>query len=636
MVKVKLSDGKFVQSKGKTGNDLVVEHQLQGALALEMQGKICDLTTTVSSDATILTFADKGGKEAFWHSSAHILAYAVSRLYPDAKPTIGPAIDEGFYYDFDDLEITKDDFKKIQQECRKIIKEKLDINRNEISLAEAKKFFKKNKYKVELAEQAAEGGATLSTYSMGAFVDLCEGPHIPNTKMVGAIKILRASGAYWKGDQKNKQLTRIYAISFPTKDEVKQWVKNREEALKRDHVILGKKLDLFCTSEVVGKGLPLLTPKGASIFRTIFRWVQDEELRRGYRHTKTPCLTKSELYKISGHWDHYKDDLFSFKAGDDVYALRPMTCPHQFMVYKRKKYSYRELPIRLAEISELFRHEQSGELHGLIRLQQFTLADAHIICRPDQLEQEFTEVLDLIQHMMKTLNITDYWYRFSKRDDEGTKEKYVDNPKMWKKTQDDMRNILDKLKVDYVEVSDEAAFYGPKLDVQMRNVFGKEDTAMTIQIDFHMPDRFELEYTDEESKPQRPLVIHRSSVGCIERTMAFLIEHYAGKFPLWVSPEQVRVLTIADRFNDYAQKYVQSLMDLGIRATLDVRNESISKKVREAQLQYVNYILVVGEKELEAGTVAIRHRSGKQLEPMKKAEFTKKLVKEIEDKVLDV
>lgn len=626
-------DGKTIDAgQGMTGIELVQQTGAKNIIAMQVDSDIRELTRVVDQDAQVklLTFEDAEGKHAFWHSSAHILAQAVVKLFPDAKPTIGPAIDSGFYYDFANLELKEDDFSAIEAEIKKILKAKYKFIRHVITKDKALSLFKDNKFKLELINEYAEEGRELTAYEDGDFIDLCEGPHLQHTGKIGAVKLLQISSAHWRGKDDNEKLTRVYGISFPEKKQLRQWLMQREEALKRDHVRLGKKLDLFVMNEHVGKGLPLLTPKGATIYRELFRFIQDEELKRGYQFTQTPVLAKTDLYKISGHLDHYRDGMFIFTMGGEEFALRPMTCPHQYMIYSRKRHSYRELPVRLAEISSLFRAEQSGELHGLIRIRQFTLADAHIICRPDQVDAEFEAVLKLIQYVMNALGFDEYWYQFSKNDPKN-KEKYVDNPQMWKSTQTQMKRILDKLKLNYVEKEDEAAFYGPKLDIQMRNVHGKEDTIFTIQLDFVAPERFDLKYVDEHDREQRPMVIHRSSIGCLERTMALLIEKYAGKFPLWISPEQVRVLTVADRFNEYGQSVVDTLHAAGVRATLDGGHDTISKKVRQAQLDYVNYIIVVGEREVEDETVTVRTRANKVLGAVRLDTFVEDVVKKIKE-----
>ncbi|MDI6738607.1 MAG: threonine--tRNA ligase, partial [Nanoarchaeota archaeon] len=484
--------------------------------------------------------------ETIRHSAAHLLAQAVKELFPEAKLGIGPNVENGFYYDFDrETAFTPEDLKKLEDRMRRHIKAAEKFEKIEYSEKEARQLLKDEPYKIELMNDLIKEGEKPTFYKHGSFIDLCRGPHVNSTADIKAFSLTKIAAAYWKGNQENKQLQRIYGLAFQTKEELEAYVKRIEEAEKRDHNKIGKQLDLFIISELVGKGLPLLPPKGATIKRILRRFIEDEELKRGYLFTETPVLARSELYKISGHLDHYKDSMFVFESNGEEFVLRPMTCPHQFMIYKSKLRSYRELPIRYAEVSTLFRNEQSGELHGLIRIRQFTLADAHIICRPDQLEEEFKGVVNLIQYVMGVLGFTDFWYRFS-RWDPSKKGKYIDNPEAWKKSENIMKKILDEMKINYAEAAGEAAFYGPKLDIQMRNAFGKEDTMFTVQIDFALPERFKMVYTGEDGKEHTPLVIHRASIGCLERTMALLIEKYEGRFPLWLSPIQVKIMTLND------------------------------------------------------------------------------------------
>jgi threonyl-tRNA synthetase len=564
--------------------------------------------------------------QALKHSASHLLASAVLELFPKAKPAIGPAIEDGFYYDFDNLEITESDLKKIEKKMRQIAEKNSKFTKKQLSKAEAEKLVKNN-YKKEILSEIKN---KITFYTHDKFTDLCEGPHIDSTKELRHFKLMKIAGAYWRGNSKNKMLTRIYGIIFPTEKELKEHLFFLEEAKKRDHVKLGKQLDLFVINEAVGKGLPLLTPRGATLKRILRRFIVDEELKRGYQYTETPVMAKSELYKISGHLDHYKDSMFIFESNGEEMALRPMTCPHQFMIYKSKLRSYRELPIKYAEVAELFRNEQTGELHGLMRVRQFTLADAHIICMPEQLEKEFEEVVNLVQYVMKSLGFKDYWYRFSKWDP-NNKEKYIDDPKAWADSQKMMKKIIDKLKIKYEEEDGEAAFYGPKLDVQMKNVYGKEDTIFTIQIDFALPERFDMKYEGQDGRKHRPMIIHRSSIGALERTMAMLIEHYAGKLPLWLSPVQVKVLTVADRNLKFAEQIYEKLKQEGIRVELDRKTQSISKKVRDAQMEKINYMVTLGDKEEEGKTLAIRTRDGKVSFGVKVDTFIKNIKKEIND-----
>jgi threonyl-tRNA synthetase len=636
MVKITFPDGSVNEYKDAITPAEVAksigERLFRDALAAKIDNDIVDLSKPIEKDCKlqILTFDSKEGKEVYWHSSSHIMAAAVKKIFPDVRLGIGPAIDEGFYYDFDNLKVTPEDMPKIEAEIKGIIKQDLKFERSDVSKEEARKIFKDEKFKLELINDLE--GDIVSTYRLGDYVDLCKGPHVPSSGKVGVVKLLRISGAYWKGDSNNQMLQRIYAISFRTQKELDSFVKQREEAESRDHSKLGRELDLFITSPVVGKGLPLFTPKGTTMLMTLQRWIEDEEIKRGYMFTKTPSMAKSDLYKISGHWDHYRDKMFTFKTGEgEEMALRPMTCPFQFMIYKSKSRSYRELPIRYTETSKLFRYELSGELHGLIRVWEFTLADAHIICMPDQLEAEFEKVLDLIQYILKTLGLNDYWYRFSKWDPKD-KEKYIDNPQAWESSQKIMKNILDKLKLKYEEVEGEAAFYGPKLDIQMKNVWGKEDTFFTVQIDFALPERFDLTYVDKENKESRPMIIHRSSIGCYERTLAALIEKYAGAFPIWLSPIQARIITVSDKSMEYAESVKKKLEENGIRVEMDYSSTTLEYKIRSAQLQKIPCMLTIGEKEAQAGTVAIRTREGKVIFGVKIEDFVKQILEDIKNK----
>lgn len=571
---------------------------------------------------------------ALWHSTSHVMADAVKRIWPDVKLAIGPSIEEGFYYDFDKKEPFKpEDLDKIEAEMRKIIGQNLEFKHSLVDRKEAEKMLKGQPYKLELLKELKD--KKVSFYKHGDFIDMCAGPHVEKTGKIGAFKLLRTSASYWRGDSSKPVLQRIYGISFSSKQELDNFLKQKEEAEKRDHSKLGRELDLFITHPAIGKGLPLLTPKGATIKRILQRWVEDEEIKRGYQFTSTPILSKTDLYKISGHLDHYKDKMFIFKTpeGEEM-ALRPMTCPYQFMIYKSRQRSYKDLPIKYSETSTLCRYEQSGELHGLVRIWQFTLADAHVICMPDQIEEEFEKVLDLIRYINKTLGLTenqDYWYRFSKWDPKD-KSKYIDNPKAWNESQRILKKILDKNKLKYDEVDGDAAFYGPKLDVQMKNVWGKEDTVFTVQIDFALPERFDMKYTDKDNKEVRPMVIHRSSIGCYERTMAMLIEKYAGNFPTWLSPVQVKIMNLTDDNLKYSKKVEEKLREANIRIETDYNANTIQSKIRNAQLEKIPYMLVIGGKEEAAGTVAVRTRDGKVKYGVKTEDFIKDILKEIEDK----
>ncbi len=588
------------------------------ALAAQIDGEVCDLRHIIDKDCqlAVLTFDDAEGKRAYRHTASHILAQAVKRLYPEAKLAIGPAIDNGFYYDFDSETVFSPEvLEKLEAEMNKIIKEDLPITRFTLPRDEAIALMKeKNEpYKVELIEDLPED-SELSFYSQGEFTDLCAGPHLASTGKIKAIKLTSSAGAYWRGSEKNKMLRRIYGTAFPKAAELNEYLEAVEEAKKRDHNKLGRELELFTTVDYIGQGLPILMPKGARVIQLLRRFVEDEEQKRGYLLTMTPLMAKSDLYKISGHWQHYRDGMFVLGDPDDekneVFALRPMTCPFQFQAYLAKTRSYRDLPLRYNETSTLFRNEASGEMHGLIRVRQFTISEGHLACRPDQVEDEFRGCLDLAKFMLETVGLAeDVSYRFSKWD-ENDKEKYIGDKESWERTQDMMRNILDDIGLDYTEADGEAAFYGPKLDIQIKNVHGKEDTLITIQIDFQLAERFGMTYIDSDGEKKHPVVIHRTSLGCYERTLALLIEKYAGAFPLWLAPTQLVVMPISEAQDDYARSIADKLTALGFRTELDNRNEKIGFRIREAQVQKVPYMIVVGDKEREAGTVSLRTRKG--------------------------
>jgi threonyl-tRNA synthetase len=644
-ITVTLPEGKAVEvEKGISGMEFIKTISMRlykEAVACKIDGVLKDLWTSLERDCSfeVVTFSSDEGKKVYWHTTSHILAQAVKRLFGDkVKLGIGPAIDNGFYYDFDIEEsITKEILEKIEEEMQKIIKEDLKIERFELSREEAIKLMQQRgeNYKVELINDIPEG-EIISFYRQGEFVDLCTGSHLPSTGRVKAFKLLSVAGAYWRGNSKNKMLQRIYGISFEKKSELDEYLKKLEEAKKRDHNRIGRELEIFTTSEVVGQGLPLLMPKGTKILQILQRFVEDEEEKRGYLLTKTPYMAKSDLYKISGHWDHYRDGMFVIEEDEnEVLALRPMTCPFQFLIYNSKQRSYRDLPIRYSETSTLFRNESSGEMHGLIRVRQFTLSDAHIICRPDQVEEEFKGVLDLIQYIMKILGIeNDIWYRFS-RWDPNNKEKYIDNPEAWEKTENDMKNILDKLGINYKEAKGEAAFYGPKLDIQFKNVYGKEDTIITIQIDFALAERFDMTYVDRDGQKKRPIIIHRSSIGCYERTLAMLIEKYNGAFPLWLAPVQIRVIPVSDNFNEYAKNVARILKENGFRVEEDYRSETVGYKIRDAQLQKIPYMVIVGEKEQKENTVAVRDRKKGDLGSFTIEDFIAMVKEKVDKKVIE-
>lgn len=618
MIKVTLKDGSVKEYETALSVYEAAKRISEGLARVACAGmvdkKVVDLRHVIEADCelSILTFDDEAGRRAFRHTSSHILAQAVKRLFPEAKLAIGPAIEDGFYYDFEKDGFSAEDIIKIEEEIKKIVKEELPIEKFELPRQEAIKLMADSgePYKVELIEDLPEG-EIISFYKQGEFVDLCAGPHLMNTKYIKALKLTQTAGAYWRGSEKNKMLSRIYGTSFPKKNELDEHIARIEEAKKRDHNKLGRELELFTTSDLIGQGLPLLMPKGAKIVQILQRFVEDEEERRGYVLTKTPFMAKSDLYKVSGHWSHYKDGMFILgdeEKGDEVMALRPMTCPFQFTIYNAGLHSYRDLPIRYGETSSLFRNESSGEMHGLIRVRQFTISEGHLVCTPDQLEGEFKGVVDLINYFMATLGIeNDITYQFSKWDP-NNREKYIGGEEAWEDVQGKMKTILDHLGIKYKEAEGEAAFYGPKLDIQSKNVHGKEDTIITVQIDFALAERFGMVYVDKDGEKKHPYVIHRTSIGCYERTLAMLIEKYAGAFPAWLAPIQAKVLPISDKYNEYATKVTNELKANGVRAELDDRAEKIGYKIREAQMEKVPYMLVVGEKEAEQNQVAVRSR----------------------------
>ena len=568
-------------------------------------------------------------------SASHVLAQAVKAVRPEAKLAIGPAIDNGFYYDFDvATPFTNEDLAAIEKEMTRIIKKNERLERFELPRAEALELMKDEPYKVELINDLPED-ATISFYRQGDFTDLCAGPHLPSTGKVKAVKLTSIAGAYWRGSEKNKMLQRIYGTAFATKEELDAYVAEREEALKRDHNKLGRDLEYFTTVDVVGQGLPIMLPKGARVIQLLQRWVEDTEQKKGYLLTKTPLMAKRDLYRISGHWDHYLDGMFVMGDPNDetkeCFALRPMTCPFQYQVYLNRQRSYRELPMRLGETSTLFRNEDSGEMHGLIRVRQFTISEGHLILRPDQLEEEFKGCLELAKYMLDTVGMLENCtFRFSQWDPANPKNKYEGTPEQWHEAQEIMGRILDHLGVKYTIGIDEAAFYGPKLDIQYKNVFGKEDTIVTIQIDMLLAERFGMEYVDADGQKKRPYIIHRTSLGCYERTLAYLIEKYAGALPTWMAPEQVRVLSVTDRAADYANALVAKLSELGYRAEADITGEKIGKKIRLAQMDKVPYMLVVGDRDMAENTVSVRHRAEGDLGAMSFDSFAA-LLKDVVD-----
>ncbi len=620
MVKVTLKGGEVREyENGTTAAEIAKSLGMglyKAACAARIDGNNVDLRTPVTQDCEleILTFDDDFGKYTLRHTASHVLAQAVKRLFPSVKLAIGPAIDNGFYYDFDsDTSFTPEVLEKIEAEMKKIIKEALPLERYELDAPEAIEKMEKlgETYKVELIKEHAGKGEKISFFRQGEFDELCAGPHLPDTSRIKAFKLTSCTGAYWRGDSNKKMLQRIYGTAFTKKDEMDAYLEAVEEAKKRDHNKLGRELEFFTTSDIIGQGLPILLPKGARVIQLLQRFVEDEEQKRGWLLTKTPYMAKSDLYKLSGHWDHYLDGMFVLgdeKKDDEVFALRPMTCPFQYQAYLNRARSYRDLPLRYNETSTLFRNEASGEMHGLIRVRQFTISEGHLMCTPEQLEDEFRRCLELAIYMLKTLGLyEDVSYRFSKWDPED-KEKYIGTPEQWDESQGMMKRILDHLQIPYVIGIGEAAFYGPKLDIQIRNVFGKEDTLITIQIDQLLAEKFGMEYVDSDGVKKNPCIIHRTSIGCYERTLALLIEKYAGAFPLWLAPEQMRILPIADRHHEAAAQVLSKLESLGFRATADYRSEKIGYKIREAQLEKIPYMLVMGDKELEDGTLSVRLR----------------------------
>ncbi|MBR0381951.1 MAG: threonine--tRNA ligase [Eubacterium sp.] len=639
----------------------------RAACAGVVDGEKKDLRTVIDKDCTlqILTFADDEGKLAFRHTTSHVLAQAVMRLFPEAKYTIGPAIEDGFYYDFDVRPMTREDLDAIEKEMKKIIKENPPIERFELPREEAIALMKEKDqpYKVELIEDLPED-AIISFYKQGDFTDLCAGPHLMNSKPIKAFKLTSSSGAYWRGDEKNKMLTRIYGTSYTKKADLEERLKYLEEIRLRDHNKLGREMDLFTTAEVIGQGLPLFMPKGTKMIQKLQRWIEDlEDYEWGYVRTRTPLMAKSTLYKISDHWYHYKDGMFVFgyenkedlenaeEAGREIrgvqdlnllendadsnaYALRPMTCPFQYYVYKARQKSYRDLPYRMSETSTLFRNEDSGEMHGLTRVRQFTISEGHLVCTPEQVNEEFKNCVKLAKYCLTTLGLEeDVTYRMSKWDPENP-GKYIGTAEEWDKVQDAMREILDEIGLDYVEADGEAAFYGPKLDIQAKNVYGKEDTMITIQLDMFLAERYDMYYIDKDGEKKRPYIIHRTSMGCYERTLAWLIEKYAGKFPTWLCPEQVRILPISEKYIDYADKVFAELRRNGVDVTVDKRSEKIGYKIREARMDKLPYMLIVGAKEEEEGTVAVRSRFAGDEGAKPLADFVADICEEIRTKAI--
>lgn len=618
IMKITLKDGSVKEYDSSMSVIAIANDISEGlgraACAGEVNGKVVDLRTVIDEDCelSILTFNDEKGKAAYRHTTSHVMAQAVKRLYPDAKLAIGPSIDTGFYYDFEHEPFSREDLDKIEAEMKKIIKENDTLEKFELPREEAIKFMeeKEEPYKVELIKDLPED-AVISFYRQGDFTDLCAGPHLMKTGVIKAFKLISSSGAYWRGNSDNKMLTRIYGTAYTKKADLEEYLAYLEDIKKRDHNKLGREMELFTTVDVIGQGLPLIMPKGEIIIRTLQRWIEDEEEKRGYLRTKTPLMAKSDLYKISGHWDHYTDGMFVLgeeEVDKEVFALRPMTCPFQYYVYKATPKSYRDLPCRYGETSTLFRNEDSGEMHGLTRVRQFTISEGHLIVRPDQMVDEFKDCLALAKYCLETLGVEeDVTYHLSKWDPDN-REKYIGEPEVWEETEGHIRDILNELGIEFSEDVGEAAFYGPKVDINARNVYGKEDTMITIQWDALLAEQFDMYYIDQNGEKVRPYIIHRTSMGCYERTLAWLIEKYAGLFPTWLCPEQVRVLPISEKYEEYAKKVEAELKENGIRCSVDNRSEKIGFKIRQTRLERVPYMLVVGQKEQEDNKVSVRSR----------------------------
>lgn len=617
----------------------ISEGLARAACAGEVDGEVVDLRTVVDKDCqlNILTANDEAGLRTIRHTCSHVLAQAVKRLFPDAKVTIGPSIDEGFYYDFDHAPFSREDLDSLEKEMKKIIKEGHKLERFTLPREEAIHFMEERNepYKVELIQDLPEG-SEISFYDQGGFVDLCAGPHLMSTKGIKAFKLISSSMAYWRGDSDKAQLQRIYGTAFNKKEELAAYLEHLEDIKKRDHNKLGREMELFTTVDVIGQGLPLLMPKGAKMIQKMQRWIEDlEDKEWGYIRTKTPLMAKSDLYKISGHWDHYTDGMFVLgdeEKDKEVFALRPMTCPFQYYVYKAAQHSYRDLPLRYGETSTLFRNEDSGEMHGLTRVRQFTISEGHLIVRPDQMVEEFKNCIALARHCLKTLGVEeDVTYHLSKWDPDN-REKYIGEPQVWEETEQHMRDIMNELEIPYVEDVGEAAFYGPKIDINTKNVYGKEDTMITIQWDALLAEQFDMYFIDQNGEKKRPYIIHRTSMGCYERTLAWLIEKYAGKFPTWLCPEQVRILPISEKFADYAEKVRKELAANDIDVTVDGRSEKIGYKIRDARMNKLPYMLIVGANEEEQGLVSVRSRFAGDEGQKPLTEFIEQISKEIRTK----
>lgn len=646
MIKLTLKDGSIREIESAASAADIIKGIGAGlykaACCVKINGEVKDLRTVIDSDCEfeVMTFDSIEGKKTFWHTASHILAQAVKRLYPEAKLAIGPAIDNGFYYDFDlEKPFSAEELTKIEAEMKKIVKEGIPLESYTMSPQDAIKSLEEKGeiYKVELCQEHADKGEPISFYKQGEFSDLCAGPHLMTTAPVKAFKLLSCTGAYWRGSEKNKMLSRVYATAFPKASQLEEHLKALEDAKMRDHNKLGRELELFTTVDYIGQGLPILLPKGARVIQLLQRWVEDVEQKHGYLLTKTPFMAKRELYKISGHWDHYLDGMFVLGDPDDetkeCFALRPMTCPFQYQVFLNRQRSYRDLPMRLGETSTLFRNEDSGEMHGLIRVRQFTISEGHLILRPEQLEEEFKDCLELAKYFLGTIGLLDgCTFRFSQWDPANPNNKYEGTAEQWDHAQTVMEKILKDLDVNYEIGIDEAAFYGPKLDIQYKNVYGKEDTIVTIQIDMLLAEKFRMEYIDVDGTRKRPYIIHRTSLGCYERTLAMLIEKYAGAFPLWLAPEQVHFIPIADRHLPFVREIAEKLEALGIRCSIDDRAEKMGYKIRQAQLEKTPYMLIAGDNEVESKTVSVRSRRDGDLGSMTPAELIERLTDEIVSK----
>ena len=646
MIKLTLKDGSIREIESAASAADIIKGIGAGlykaACCVKINGEVKDLRTVIDGDCEfeVMTFDSIEGKKTFWHTASHILAQAVKRLYPEAKLAIGPAIDNGFYYDFDlEKPFSAEELTKIEAEMKKIVKEGIPLESYTMSPQDAIKSLEEKGeiYKVELCQEHADKGEPISFYKQGEFSDLCAGPHLMTTAPIKAFKLLSCTGAYWRGSEKNKMLSRVYATAFPKASQLEEHLKALEDAKMRDHNKLGRELELFTTVDYIGQGLPILLPKGARVIQLLQRWVEDVEQKHGYLLTKTPFMAKRELYKISGHWDHYLDGMFVLGDPDDetkeCFALRPMTCPFQYQVFLNRQRSYRDLPMRLGETSTLFRNEDSGEMHGLIRVRQFTISEGHLILRPEQLEEEFKDCLELAKYFLGTIGLLDgCTFRFSQWDPANPNNKYEGTAEQWDHAQTVMEKILKDLDVNYEIGIDEAAFYGPKLDIQYKNVYGKEDTIVTIQIDMLLAEKFGMEYIDVDGTRKRPYIIHRTSLGCYERTLAMLIEKYAGAFPLWLAPEQVRFIPIADRHLPFVREIAEKLEALGIRCSIDDRAEKMGYKIRQAQLEKTPYMLIAGDNEVESKTVSVRSRRDGDLGSMTPAELIERLTDEIVSK----